>query len=162
MNEYGLDYSGITKTIDKNIFSAGIHFLGVAHSFIKFPSTVQTYEFSNSYEADGPAIRSRTQDGLEVELEVSFQYLYKPESLYQLYMTYGTEFRTPCQKIAIDILTDTTTKYSATRFFFDKEEISGDMHRILNNSTFSAFCFSTVEYFQLKNIDLPDEYEKAI
>jgi regulator of protease activity HflC (stomatin/prohibitin superfamily) len=46
VNEVGLDYSGITKTIDKNIFTAGIHFLGVAHSFIKFPITVQTYEFS--------------------------------------------------------------------------------------------------------------------
>ena len=40
VNEVGLDYSGITKTIDKSLYTAGIHFLGVAHSFIKFPTTV--------------------------------------------------------------------------------------------------------------------------
>lgn len=72
VNEVGLDYSGITKTIDKNIYAAGIHFLGVAHSFIKFPVTVQTYEFSKMAKADGPIIRSRTKDGLEIEIEVSF------------------------------------------------------------------------------------------
>lgn len=64
-------------------------------------------------------------------------------------------------KIAIDILTDTSTAYTATRFFFDKEAISADMQKKLN-ATFANECFATVEYFQLKSIDLPDEYEKAI
>ena len=39
-NEYGLNYSGITKTIDKQVFSSGYHFLGFGHKFIKFQSTV--------------------------------------------------------------------------------------------------------------------------
>ena len=64
-------------------------------------------------------------------------------------------------KIAIDILTDTSTTYTATRFFFDKEIISGDMQKKLN-ATFAEECFATVDYFQLKSIDLPDDYEKAI
>ena len=92
VNEVGLDYSGITKTIDKNIYSAGIHFLGVAHSFLKFPNTVQTYEFSKMPKADGSIIRSRTKDGLEVEIEVSFQYHYITNSLYDMYMKYGDNY----------------------------------------------------------------------
>jgi regulator of protease activity HflC (stomatin/prohibitin superfamily) len=135
VNEVGLDYSGITKTIDKNIKTAGIHFLGVAHSFIKFPITVQTYEFSNQ-GGDAPNIRSRTKDGLEVSLEVSFQYVYISNHLYDLYMKYGTDYRTPCLKIAIDVLTDTSTNYTASRFFFDKEVISQEMMQELN-STFA-------------------------
>ena len=39
-NEYGLNYSGITKTIDKQVFTSGYHFLGFGHGFIKFQSTV--------------------------------------------------------------------------------------------------------------------------
>ena len=35
------------------------------------------------------------------------------------------------------------------------------MHKELN-ATFAEECFATVEYFQLKSIDLPDAYEKAI
>ena len=55
-------------------FIGGIHFLGVGHSFIKYPKTVQTIEFSQDRNANGPVIQSRTQDGLEVSLEISFQY----------------------------------------------------------------------------------------
>ena len=65
-------------------------------------------------------------------------------------------------KIAIDKLTDATTQYVAYDFFnANKEKISYAMHMDLNK-TFAEECFSTVEYFQLKSIDLPDEYEKAI
>jgi len=63
-----------------------------------------------------------------------------------MYMKYGTEYWTPCMKIAIDILTDTSTAYTATRFFFDKEAISADMQKKLN-ATFANECFATVEYF---------------
>lgn len=161
VNEVGLDYSGITKTISKNIYVAGIHFLGVAHSFIKFPMTVQTYEFTKDPRADGPQIKSRTQDGLEVELEVSFQYIYISNQLFDLYMKYGENYRTPCQKVAIDVLTDTATRYKANRFFFDKEVISTEMQGVLN-TTFAGQCYGTVELFQLKNIDLPNDFEKAI
>ena len=54
--EYGLDYNSITKSIDQNVFTSGYHFLGFAHSFIKFPSTVQTMEFSNERTANRPPI----------------------------------------------------------------------------------------------------------
>lgn len=39
-NEYGLDLSHITKTVNNKTYSAGIHFLGVGHEFLKFPRTV--------------------------------------------------------------------------------------------------------------------------
>ena len=67
----------------------------------------------------------------------------------------------PCMKIAIDVITDQSTNFTATRFFFDKEAISADMQSRLNK-TFAEECYATVDYFQLKSIDLPDEYEKAI
>ena len=78
VNEYGLDYSSITKTVSSKPWTGGLHFIKVGHSFLKFPKTVQTVEFSNSApQANGPALKSRTQDGLEVILEISFQFKYK-------------------------------------------------------------------------------------
>lgn len=62
--------------MDRKAYIGGIHFLGVGHSFIKYPKTVQTIEFSNERTANGPSIGSRTNDGLEVILEISFQYKY--------------------------------------------------------------------------------------
>lgn len=161
VNEIGLDYSGITKTIDKMMYTSGIHVLGVGHSFIKYPTTVLTLEFSKSKGSDAPAVRSRTKDGLEVELEISFQYLYISNKIYDMYMTYAEHHRTPWIKIAIDILTDAATQYNASQFFFDKEKIQQYSQQQLN-MTFAEQWFATVEYFQLKSIDLPDKYEIAI
>lgn len=49
-----------------------MHFLGIGHSFIRFQKTVQTMEFSSERTADGASLVSRTNDGLEVQLEISF------------------------------------------------------------------------------------------
>ena len=86
-NEYGLEYSTISKSVKKIIqrylkvkqvdpfpYSGGIHFLGVGHHFVIYPKTVQTIEFSTEKGANGFPISSRTSDGLEVTLEISFQY----------------------------------------------------------------------------------------
>jgi hypothetical protein len=161
VNEIGLNYSGITKTVDNELYTSGIHFLGVGHSFIKYPTTAQTYEFSKAKGSHAPQVRSRTKDGLEVELEISFQYLYISTQVYDLYMTYGMNQLVPCKKIAIDILTDVATQFMASQFFFDKRKISDSMQKQLNG-TFAQYCYATVDYFQLKSIDLPDKYEMAI
>ena len=52
-------------------YVGGIYFIGVGHSFIKFPRTVQTIEFSKDNSRNG-LIKSRTSDGLEVNLEISY------------------------------------------------------------------------------------------
>ena len=87
-NEYGLDYSSLSKSvktykskhtfstsknkIGKKPYTSGIHFLGIGHRFIKFPKTVLNLEYSNHEGADFGPIKSRTSDGLEVVLEISF------------------------------------------------------------------------------------------
>lgn len=72
--EIGLDYSWVSKTVDKTTYKNGLHFLGIGHSFIKYPKMVQTLEFAHERGADARPLQSRTKDGLEVTLEVSFQF----------------------------------------------------------------------------------------
>ena len=127
INEYGLDYSSISKTIDSKALQGGFHFLGVGHSFIKYPSTFQTIEFSKELKSNGPPIKSRTSDGLEVAIEISFQYRLQYTQLYDLYMTFGTKYDLIFQKYAIDILTDATTQYTAYEFFMDRTSIGVKM-----------------------------------
>jgi len=75
INEYGLNYSWITKTIEATEYTAGLHFLGIGHRFIRFPKTIITVEFSDSSRgADYPSLRTRTEDGLEVILDISYQF----------------------------------------------------------------------------------------
>ena len=70
--QVGIDYSYITKSLDKTVFSPGFHFLGFGHTFIIYPTTVQNIEFSSERNADRPPILSRTDDGLGISFKASF------------------------------------------------------------------------------------------
>lgn len=106
VDEYGLDYSWISQSVSKTPYNSGWHFLGVGHHFVKFPKVVQTIEFSKTdKEADWSSLTSRTNDGLEVTLEVSFQYMLQAEHIYDLYMNFGENFKTIFIREAIEIIT---------------------------------------------------------
>lgn len=139
----------------------GYHFLGFGHSFIKYPSTILAMDFSNDAKADKPAIVSRTIDGLQINFKASFQYILVPNKLYDLYMMYGTDYKTPCQKYVIDILNDVATQYDAFRFFSNPDQISLDMFKYLN-STMAEHCYSNLQFFQLSGTDLPNDFEQSI
>jgi len=72
--QYRLDYSWVSKNVDKKVYENGLHFLGIGHSFIRYPKMIQTIEFSKERSANEGPVQSRTADGLEVVIEISFQY----------------------------------------------------------------------------------------
>lgn len=159
--EFGLDYSWLSKTISPMIYSNGLYFIGIGHSFIKFPRNVQTIEFSKERNSNRPAIESRTSDGLEVTLEISFQYLLQSENLFKLYNKYGDTFKQVIQNVAIDILTQEATYYTAYNFFMDRGKIKDDFQNSLDKEL-NRTCYSNVKYLQLRSVDLPNLFEQAI
>jgi len=159
--EWGLDYSWISKTIDPTVRENGLYFIGIGHSFYKFPRNVQTIEFSKERNANRNPIESRTSDGLEVVLEISFQYVLQPENLYKLFMLYGEKYQTVFSNIAVDLLTEEATKYTAYDFFMDRGKIKEDFQTKLNE-IFNAQCYSSIQFLQLRSVDLPSLFEQAI
>ena len=159
--EFGLNYSWISKTISPNIKENGLYFIGIGHSFIKFPKTVQTIEFSNQKTANKGPIQSRTSDGLEVTLEISFQYILTKEKIYELYTKYGNNYDFIFQNIAIHTLTEEATKYTAYNFFMDRGKIKDDFQKELNE-IFEKLCYSTIVFLQLRSVDLPSLFEESI
>ena len=88
-------------------------------------------------------------------------------------MTYGTDFRKMYEKAAVDFLTDSVnfldyflmiiqcTNYSAYEFFMNRTTIGSAMAINLNDF-YENQLHSTIEFFQLRSVDLPDEFENAI
>jgi hypothetical protein len=107
-----------------------LYILGIGHSFLKFPKNVQTIEFSKERNANRGPIESRTLDGLEVSLEISFQYVLQPENLFRLYSKFGPRYLIVFQNVAIDILTEEATKYTAYEFFWDRGRIKDDFQMV--------------------------------
>ena len=159
--EYGLDYSSITKTIDSNPYTSGYHFLGFGHTFIKFPSTVQTMEFSSENTANRPLISSRTEDGLQIQFKATMQYQLQQGKLFSLYMKYGEKFKNPCEKHVIETLNDAATRYDANSFFTSTDTINNQMRDALQ-TTLTTECFADVRFFQISTVNLPDTFETAI
>lgn len=159
--EFGLNYSWISKNISPQIKENGLYYIGVGHSFIKFPKTVQTIEFSLNKNANQGPIQSRTSDGLEVTLEISFQYILQPDKIYTLYNKYGNNYNKVFQNIAVHILTEEATKYTAYNFFMDRGKIKDDFQLELDKK-FNEICYATIQFLQLRSVDLPNLFEESI
>ena len=125
--EYGLDYNAITLTVDNRTYdSAGLYFLGLGHSFIKFPRTIQTIEFNAAHD---DLLHTRTLDGLPLTLGVSFQYRYIQQHLYELYRAYKLKHVHVYENTATAVIANVACNYSAYTFFNDKQGIATVMGR---------------------------------
>merc|ERR1719253_2127221 len=118
-------------------------------------------EVSPGIVINGPALQSRTQDGLTVGIEVSFQYKLKVEGLYQMYQTFGEDYALILLRMAIEQLTTATTKHNAHDFFTNRTGLSREMHSMLD-SHFQQHGFSEVPFFQLRTVKLPKDFEDSI
>ncbi len=65
------------------------------------------------------------------------------------------------QNVAVDILTEEATKYTAYDFFMDRGRIKDDFQINLNR-IFSQVCFSNISFLQLRSVDLPNLFEESI
>lgn len=171
VTEYGLCSSLVTKKVEKQPYSSGRYYIGPFAYFIKFPAVVKTIQFSDdklqtdlfSEERGNPMLRSRTSEGLDLVIELSFQYQLIKEKLFDLYTTMGAgrDFHDIFVRISIDRITEIATEYTANEFFVERNKIGTRMEKVLRNE-FENHLFATIFSFQLRTVGLPDEFEKAI
>lgn len=171
ITEYGLNYSLVTRKAKNRTYGSGRYWISPVNYFVKFPSTVTTIQFSDtrlqtdltSTEKGEEELRSRTRDGLDVNIEISFQYQLMPEKLYELYTTLGPypNYHNTFVRVAIDRLTESATKFSATEFFNDRTRIGKEMEALLKKD-FQEFLYSHIFSFQLRSVGLPPPFEDAI
>jgi len=153
--EVGLDYNHNTKHVTSQIYSNGLYMLGLGHSFIKFPTTLQTIDFEG-----GSEISCFTSDGLPVELSLSFQYKIAAGSVYDLYMTYGLSYEEVYMDLALHEIAEVSTQFSAYQFFNEPTTISTYLLKQLQDSFTNVY--SSIDFLQLKSVGLPDVFEQAI
>jgi regulator of protease activity HflC (stomatin/prohibitin superfamily) len=109
----------------------------------------------------GPALQSRTRDGLNVKLEISFQYKLKQDTLYDMYTTLGETYEKTFIRMAVEQLTTAATLHDAHYFFVNRTHISKQMHTRLSKH-FEEVGFAEIPFFQLRTVHLPSKFEEAI
>jgi len=161
---YGIQYSWWSETVHDNngkAFGPGIYFPGLFTSFITFPSKIETLEWAPGSRR--PAILSRTNDGLAVELECSLQYQLNASTVSSLYHTLGTwdQAEQYMEKVAHSIIMTEATHYTAEEFFANRTTISPLMERTIR-AQFETKLFVLMQFFQLQEVKLPPEFEHAV
>jgi len=161
--EIGINYSWISETVEPRAYTSGRYYLGLGNHFIKFPKQVKSITFVDDVtgQTQGPALQSRTKDGLNVRLEVSFQYRLLISDVYSLYTTLGAKYEQTFVRMAIEQLTTAATMHNAHYFFTNRTVISEEMHLMLKKH-FKEHAFAEVPFFQLRTVHLPNEFEDAI
>lgn len=170
VTEYGLVHNLITRRVEKEPYSSGRYWIGPWSYFLKFPAVVKTIQFSDAKmqqdlgmdEQGDPMLRSRTSDGLDVNIELSFQYQLHREKLYSLYTTFGEgkDFHDLFVRVSIDRLTEIATQYTANEFH-DRTRIGKEMERMLKED-FEQKLYATIFSFQFRSVALPEAFENSI
>jgi len=160
-NEYGLVYNWITKQISKDVVHGGTHFIGFWNSFVTFPATVQTIEFSDriGFRTSEP-LHTRTKEGLGLHLSISFQYLLEKEKIPELYALTNIQYEGLFTRIARDQLLEAAAEYEGPQYWIQRHNIGDHMRSLVDNKLKESF--SLLWGLQLLVIDLPDRYEKSI
>jgi len=160
-NEYGLLYNWVTKTISNKVYHGGTHFIGFWNSFVVFPATVQTIEFSDRVGfRTAEALHTRTKEGLGLHLSISFQYKLDPDRIPELYTLTNIAYEGLFTRVARDQLLEAASEYEGPQYWLERKAI-GDHMRLLVDEQLRV-SYSSLWGLQLLIIDLPDRYESSI
>jgi len=160
-NEYGLVLNWVTKKIGSDVYHGGTHFIGFWNTFVTFPATVQTIEFSERpWMHTAQALHTRTKDGLGLHLSISFQYRLVPDDIPKLYALTNTNYESLYVRIARDQLLEAASEYEGPKYWQTRKSIGDRMRHLVNEQLGDSYA--TLWGLQLLIIDLPDNYEGAI
>ena len=107
----------------------------------------------------GP-LNSRTKDGLLIHIQLAFHYRLQKDDILNLYGTFGLEYEGRFIGQARTTLRDVVSFYSAIEFFNNRTTIGEAMQVYLIEDL--QVMHVNIEFFQMREIDLPDEFEEAL
>jgi len=160
-NDYGLVMNWVTKTIGTDVYHGGTHMIGFWNSFVRFPATIQTIEFSERpWMHTASSLHTRTKEGLGLHLGISFQYKLNPDHLPKLFALTNTNYEGLFTRIARDEILEAASEYEGPQYWLERRKIGDHMRRLVTAQLKQSYA--SLWGLQLLVIDLPDQYEMSI
>lgn len=134
----------------------GRHFLLLTKTTVNFDSTYQTVKFQQS---DNNAVRVFLSNGVEIDIDITFQYRIDVNKLSLLYNQYSTSYSSKAISVAQSIIKDTVTKYEINDYVTNRNSIVSDIAYNLQTALYESnglYLMVPIENVQLLNIHLPD------
>jgi regulator of protease activity HflC (stomatin/prohibitin superfamily) len=163
--DMGLVFNSLWQSIEEDeLLFSGYHMLGPHRSLIVYPKKQLEVKFPSDMYQQLPV---RTADGLQVDLQVAFQYqlLQSNEdlkTLVQLYYDWGDfdQYQKAPAMIARNVLRDLAARYEAYDFFYNRTMINQKMSDALGPKIREVAA--KLIAFQLLSYTLPKEFDNAL
>lgn len=181
--KYALELNWMTQQVgEQPLTEPGLYFVGLGNMLVEFPSTMQSMYFADIpkrqiTDADGnaihsdmidvyrPPMRARSQDGIEMMVSVSFQWMLEPDGLVPLYKILGsTYFYDEFVRFARHAIIKACHEFAAEEFFINRVEITTKMMDYLSDefNRPDNGMKVLISGLQLREVDLPDAFDAEI
>mmetsp|Transcript_67941 Transcript_67941/g.99395 ORF Transcript_67941/g.99395 Transcript_67941/m.99395 type:complete len:375 (-) Transcript_67941:312-1436(-) len=145
-----------TNVIDKSkVYTSGRYFLGPDATFVKFPISEQTVQFTGAVFTK---VERQTADnvgagGTSVDLDISFQYRLKPEEIGILFATHAISYREVIQGMATAAIRNLAANFTAVEWTQERKTIQDHLFEGVNAAiqTANAECV----LLQLRKVQFP-------
>lgn len=159
-NEYALKQDLITREINSQVYEEGLYSIGFWCRFIKFPSIYRTIAFSDDSGDNYDVIAAQTSDGLDISIELSFQFRLNKTEILDLYSEFGEDYVQYYITVARGELRNVAADYKAVEFFYNRSLVSTAMGAVLQGKQSELHC--EIGGFQLRETTFPRAFEEAI
>jgi hypothetical protein len=157
-DEFAVAYNNYSKQFGK-IYEQGIYAINVGDQLIKFKRTLQDIDISQ--------IDCITQDKIEIRLSISAQYQLNKNDLIPfilLKFNGNDNYNAFISNIVSNVILRQCGLDIAENYYTDRSIIYNKMYdALINEINFSNQSYgSTIEFFQLNNIEFPTTFQNAI
>jgi len=158
-NQYGIAYNNYTCEAKMDVYDQGKYFVGLATTMFLYNRIAMTVEFTNNNR-----VGCLTFDGIQVVLDVTFQYQIIKGELLDIFFDWGMESQIEdfLKNTARDSIRDTCATKTAQNFYEERGGIEQAMTAALISDVALAKTHIVIRALQLKNVELPVELKTAI
>lgn len=170
-NRYGIFRNLITGYVSEDVHRGGIWTCWPWQTFITFPATQMTLEFSQS-EPDGyPAVASRTgadpedkdSGGQPIHISCAVQVQFMTETIKKVYLAFGgySGARQRFLLLANNEIGNSVQSYIPRDFWHMRDQVAQKILKKIN-ATLWENGFVTAKKFEILKVEFPNKYENMI
>jgi len=165
---YGIRYNSLGKYAElETVYTPGRHFIGPWNSFLLFPATVKSVEFTSERRLAPtpgglryPALHTRTKEGLALRIQVSLQYRLIKDDVGKLYSEFNTDYEAMFVSVIRDTLIQVAANYEAVDLWERREHVGNQMQRRIDKAL--RVTYASCWGLQLQVVELPGKFDASI